>query len=249
MNKIVNTIIVDDEKYSLENLAITIETDFPEINIIGKAYSFDEAISMINELKPDLIFLDIIIKDRTGFEVLDSINNHDAGVIIVSGHNNYGIEAFNHDVVDYLLKPVDTEDLRKAIEKYQKYFRSEETSSLITNQITEKILIHTVNGFHILEIDKIVKLVADINYTNIHLTDGKVLFVSKTLKEFEKILVEKNFVRLHRSHLVNLKYVKEYNSNNNTKNIILTDGSKLEISKNKLKDVIGYIEQTHKYKI
>jgi len=241
----IHAIIVDDEKLSRENLSNLIKIYCPELEIVGVAESASRAKELINNLEPDVLFLDINMPNGNGFDLLDSIPDYDFSVVFATAHNEYGIQAVKADAVDYLLKPIDILELQKTVKKLVQKFNSKiivppgkETSK----EKPQKIIINHFQGFSILTIVDLIHLEANNNYTKIYLINQPPIISSKNLKELEYILDRKSFFRTHKSHIVNFRYVREY-SNLDGGFITMSDNSKILISRRRHQEFLEAVHQ------
>lgn len=212
-------IIIDDEEQAINALEHELKEHCPEMKIIGQANSVFTAVKLINELKPELIFLDIQLMDGLGFDVLEQIEDRNVQVIFTTAYSEYAIRAFRFNAVDYLLKPIDSVDLVRAVQKLLQAENSElkqRINSLISNQKLaekdKKIAIATAEGIHLFPLETIVKLNSERNYTKVYFSNGKTLLSAKTLKDFEELLTQYKFMRIHQSYIVNLMHIKSYMS-------------------------------------
>lgn len=237
--KKLTAIIVDDELHGRENLKKIIETYCREIEILGCADSVVNAKELVSAHKPDVVFLDINMPVLDGFDFLEEYDERNFMVVFVSAHEEYGINAVKAGAADYLLKPVNIKELKQTVKRLL-LLQNKKMKDEIINEI-DKLVIPASHGFNVLVIDDIIRLEAEGCYTKVFIKDRKDTFVSRTLKDFEDKLPKKNFYRIHKSHLINLKYVKEY-SNVNGNFVIMTDGSKIEISRRKAPEFIQKIK-------
>jgi two-component system LytT family response regulator len=236
-------LILDDEVYGRENLALMIETKFEDVEIVGKAESVEDALVILQQTKVDIVFLDIRLENSIGFELLENLPQRNFATVVVSGYDEYGITALKHGVVDYILKPIHIDDLDKAMIKAKLFVDHLETKPpRPMNTGVDKLKISTFNGFSLIEMKDIIRLESDSNYTQVFLTDGSKLVVSKTMKEFEPYLNEDTFFRIHRSHIINVNFVKGYNSKDGGY-AVLKDESMIEISRSKHKEFMDFISQ------
>jgi two-component system, LytTR family, response regulator len=208
-------VIIDDEKDARESLKLRLETKFQEIDVVECCSSADKGIEAIKKHKPQLVFLDVEMPNKNGFSVLDYFPNPDFEVIFVTAYENYSLKAIKVSTLDYLLKPINQEELEIAIAKFKNRIAKNDTSiHLFKDSDTQnsKLLVPCSYGFDFINIDDIIYCQADRNYTIVKTTDknhnDKV--VSKTIKEFEKQLSEFNFLRVHNSFLVNVKHIRSY---------------------------------------
>jgi len=231
-------VIVDDERHSREIIRSLISSKFPEIEICGEADSVDAAVKILEKCHPDLLFLDIELPDGTGFDVLEAIGEDiQFEIIFATAYNYYAIRAIKFSALDYLLKPVDKTELVAAIEKAKTRIvdNNHKTSNinLLKKQIVkpapDKIALPAESGFIFVPIDDIIRCQADSNYTRFVLSKGSPVLVSRTLKEYDELLDENNFFRVHNSHLINMAHVKKY-LKGKTPRVVMSDGTEVEVS-------------------
>lgn len=248
-------LIIDDEELARDNMRIML-TEFCEgIEVVGSAGNIDKAEILIKETNPDVIFLDIRMPSNTeGFDLLNRFDNPDFLVIFVTAFKDYAIKAFNANAIHYLLKPIDIEDLQNATLKAKNHlelFNSntdnkiayqaslENATEAIENESEEisKITINHSKGFTIVEVKDIVNLEANGNCTMLWFKDGSKYLDTRTLKIYENILMNNHFYRIHKSHLINLDYLLQYENQDGHK-VVLDNGTKLPIARNRLKDFL-----------
>ena len=192
------TLIIEDEDQSISALKSEIEMHCPTLEIIGIAKSVKEGIAQIKTLQPELIFLDIQLSDGLGFDILSHFSTPNFKVIFTTAYSQYAIKAIKFSALDYLLKPIDSEELALAVNKAMRS-EQDDTSSKIENfihnqvQARKKIVLQTSEGISIFEIDTILKCSAESNYTSVYFTNGKKILFSKTLKDFEDLLSNSGF--------------------------------------------------------
>lgn len=230
-----SAIIVDDEKGPRENLALLIGRYCPEINVLSTVSSAVEAKEYITKYDPEVVFLDINMPVIDGFEFLESLHERNFMLVFVSAYDEYGIKAIKAKAIDYLLKPVNINELQQTVKRLVETKR--EKCRINGSNTKSKIVIPQTNGFTVIDADNIIRLEGDNCYSKIYTSDGKVITVSRTLKEFEETIPEKDFFRIHKSHIINLKYFKEFISIDGGY-AVLTSGIKLEVSRRKQKDFI-----------
>ncbi len=235
----ITAIIVDDEHHGRENLRMIIESYCPEVDILGLAESVVSAKALVMSLKPDVVFLDINMPVLDGFDFLKEYEERDFLVVFVSAHDDYGIKAVKAGAVDYLLKPINIKELKQTIRKLLSLQQKPEAMSTLSE--AGKLVIPASHGFTVLVIDEIIRLEADGPYTTIITENGKKIVVSRTLKDFEETLPKEKFYRVHKSSLINLRYIKEF-SNLSGNYVIMTDGIRVEISRRKAPDFIQRIK-------
>lgn len=234
----INAVIVDDEQHSIDRLKRLLDRSAGlPVEITGTFTSVGEAVEGIPRLEPSLLFLDVQLHDKTGFDLLQMLGNIRFDVIFTTAYEKYAVQAFRFSAIDYLLKPIDRTELRQAIEKLTERRTGDDITAKLeilfhnlgTRGAPGKISVPTAGGFMFLEVDEIIRCQSDTNYTNILLKDGKTITVAKTLKEFEELLKDHDFYRVHKSHLVNLAYIKSY-ARGKSGWLTLSDGSEIEVS-------------------
>ncbi|SEE66332.1 two component transcriptional regulator, LytTR family [Tenacibaculum sp. MAR_2010_89] len=230
MNKL-TAILIDDISSALEMLQNDLELKHPEIEIIGTAKSVVEASKLLRKKQPDVLFLDIMLGDGTGFDILEIHPNLTSKVIFVTASDEYAIKAFKFAAIDYVLKPYSTDDLTNAIEKAKlQIIPNKEQLTVLQesishpNQRPKKISLHSSDKIIVVNLDDIMHCKSDNNYTEFYMADHQKILVGKTLKYFSDILKEYGFIRVHQSHLINLQYVKEF---------IKSDGGYIVLQNNK----------------
>ncbi|MDP2721905.1 MAG: LytTR family DNA-binding domain-containing protein [Bacteroidales bacterium] len=235
----ITAIIVDDELHGRENLKQIIETYCPELEIQGLADSVVAARVLVSRVHPEVVFLDINMPVLDGFDFLEEYDERSFMVVFVSVHEEFGIHALKAGAVDYLMKPISIKELKQTVKKLgllkQKMQKEGSTTEM------DKLVIPGTHGFDVLNIEDILRLEADGCYTTITTKEGKTTIVSRTLKNFEVTLSKHPFFRTHKSHIINLKYIKDF-SNLSGNFVTLTDGSKVEISRRKTPDFIQKVK-------
>ena len=241
----ISAFLVDDEKNNLENLEFLLQHDCTGVVVAGKAASAAEARKWLSEHTADVIFLDIQMPGETGLQLLQSIDPGNMKVVFVTAYNEYAIQAIKASALDYILKPVNIEELQQTIEKVsqslQQTFATEQNRQSIRRFLEsvnikpapKKIALPHLGGVSFIEVDSIVSLQADSNYTIMHLHNMQKMVISKTLKEFEELLDGEHFARIHKSYMVNLRYIKEYSTADGGV-VKMTDGSEWSISRRQL---------------
>ena len=237
------TVIIDDEEDSRSNTRNMLQNYCPEIEVVGEAASGPEGKLKIQELKPNVVFLDINMPGMNGFQMLEGIYNRDFCVIFLTAYSEHGITAVKAGATDYLLKPLMLSELQGAIRKVVQYYEANKIATPVGKEPADKnlVLINHSKGFTLVDFKDIVWLEANDNYTNLFLTGPKKIIASKTLKEFELILPTTEFFRIHRSALINVNFVKEY-SNNEGGEVILSDGTHVQVSKARIQEFAEFIK-------
>ena len=236
----IKAIIIDDEAHCRSALKKQIEWSIPSLEIIGEFENATSGEKGINELSPDLVFLDIEMPDKNGFDLLRSIENIRFEVIFTTAYDSFAIEAFRVNAVDYLLKPIDEDQLIDAVDKVAIHLRNKNPDlylKSILDQIDNKssqrkIPIPTAEGITFLTIDEMIRCEAQGSYSYIHLAAGHKLFIAKTLKYIENLCQSEHLVRVHQSHLINIQKVKEYIKADGG-SILMADGSNVPLARSK----------------
>lgn len=233
----IKTLIIDDEINGRNILKKMISTFCEGVEVIGEAESVKTGIDAIKRLKPELVLLDIQMQDGTGFDLLEQTDEKDFKVIFVTSFDNYAIKAFKFSAVDYILKPVDPDNLVEAINRVKDLDSDnnfeDKIDVLISNMNSlDKVALPSSDGVRFVKIGDIVRCESDNNYTMFYLISKEKILVSKTLKEFEIMLSGVKFFRVHKSHLVNLNYVTKYVPGEGGY-LILEDGSHVDVSRRK----------------
>jgi two-component system LytT family response regulator len=242
-------VIIEDEKNSREALTELLSRYCRQVEVLAEADGLNGGRAAIRRYHPDIIFLDILMPDGSGFKLLEETGDIDFDVIFVTAFDQYAIQAIKYSALDYLLKPVIPEELVAAVEKAEKKKLSKEKNRniqvLLENirsgvEKPRKIVLSTADKIHVVEVDHILRCESDNYYTKFFFTDGKTLLVSRTLKEHETLLSGHDFIRPHKSHLVNTKYIKGYLKHDGGF-IQMTDGSQIPVSRRKREQIIEII--------
>ncbi len=229
-------LIIDDENRTRDLIAKMIDSFGFDVVTIPEGENVQSAIKAIKKHQPDIVFLDIQMPDGTGFDVIRSIENKDFEVIFITAHEEFAIKAIKFSALDYLLKPVDTAELKAALEKALEQVDSRKENSQfdalqknINPNEKRRLVLKTQESVHVVDLDEIIRCEADRNYTSFFLNGGKKILVSKTLKEYETLLSAHNFLRVQQSHLVNIDYVDRYDKKNGGA-VVMKDGSEVPLS-------------------
>lgn len=213
----IKAIIIDDEAISRDAIRSIVTEYCIEIDIVDEAASVSGAVEAIQSMKPDLVFLDIEILDGTGFDVLKQVDGQQMDIIFITGFNQFAITAFKYSAIDYLLKPINPVELVQAVNKVirlkERHLFMEKLKLMEFNQHSEskKIALPAQDGLTMIWVHDIVRCESDNSYTSIYCLNQKRYVVSKGIKEYEELLNAGNFLRVHQSHLVNLKFVDKFN--------------------------------------
>jgi len=234
----IKAVIIDDEAESRNAVSNILSNYCKDVEILGEADDVASGITLIKKKKPKVVFLDIQMPDGSGFNLLESFDNLDFHVVFITAYDQYAIKAIKFSALDYILKPIDPQQLIDAVEKVKKITpvkiqSPERIINLLNNKrnIT-KIALPTLNGFRFVNIKDIIRCESDNNYTNFYLQTTEQLIVTRTLKEYEIMLKDDSFVRVHQSHLVNLDFVEQYIKGDGG-TVIMSDGSEVDISRRK----------------
>ncbi|MFT4663516.1 MAG: two-component system LytT family response regulator [Polaribacter sp.] len=240
------SIIIDDEKNCRSLLKWAIGQSCPNVEIITECSSGTEGMAAIQSHQPDLVFLDIEMRDMTGFDMLEKLGKIDCAIIFTTAYDQFAINAFKVNAVDYLLKPIDENELKKAVEKVSRRQESpvsQDQMEFLLSQLKKSMDGHDTNialpssaGLEFIEVDKIIYCQSDSNYTNIHQQGAKTMVVSKTLKDVEALLPTSIFFRVHHSYTVNLKHIKRYLKADGGY-LVMSNGDKVKVSRSK-KDLL-----------
>jgi two-component system LytT family response regulator len=242
------SIIVDDEIASIETLEILLRSIDTKVHIVGKADNINDAKTIIQEKKPDLVFLDIEMPQGSGFDLLDRIENIDFHVIFITAFNEYAIKAFKYSAIDYILKPIDIKSLNDAIQRVKQINENNINGKMpllkqnLEIDTPEKLALTTYESIEIVSTEDVIQFEADGNYTTVHLKNRSPIIVSKSLGEYEEILKDDSFYRCHKSHLINLRNIRKVIKSQNQ--IIMSDDTNAFISRRRKQDFLDVI---HKY--
>ncbi|MES2691466.1 MAG: response regulator transcription factor [Bacteroidota bacterium] len=237
-------VIVDDEKDAREIIALLIEQAFPSIEVVDKADGVSRAVEAILRHDPDLVFLDISMADGSGFDLLARLPDLHALVIFVSAHDNFAMKAIKASAFDYMLKPIDADEFRYAVNKALGKLesrRAEKRQALGYDLEVKKIGIPNLTGYNFVDVQTIVRCEADGHYTTIHFIKSPKVVVSKSLLHFEDELIRHGFFRNHHKHLVNLNFITAYSKGKGGGSITMADGCELEVSSRKKAELLKMI--------
>ncbi|MDX1478368.1 MAG: LytTR family DNA-binding domain-containing protein [Saprospiraceae bacterium] len=241
-------IMIDDEPECLLSLAYDLEKHCPEVEVVAQCKGGKEGVMAINKHQPDVVFLDIDMPFVNGFDVLEMVPNIDFEVIFTTAYDKYALRAFRISAVDFLLKPIDPESLKQAVQKVvllkergnaqkQINFLIQQLKDLENNNV-RKIALPTFEGLEFINLEDILYCQSDGAYSNVHFTDGTKLYISKTLRYLEEILCDFHFFRVHNSYIVNLHYVRKYAKTDGGL-IIMNNGDKVKVSRSKKEELLN----------
>jgi len=241
-----NTIIVDDEEFARSSLYFLLQENCPDVNICGIAKSVNEARTLLQSYDIDLIFLDIAMPAENGFSLIPQAQEANANVVFTTAYDQYALKAIKANALDYLLKPIDIDELIAAVNKAVKHqvlndALNRNTSlknleeDLKEQRGISRLTLPSGQGYRLVDLDEIIHIEADSNYSIFHLKNAEKITVSKVLKDYEEILPDDHFMRIHKSSIVNLKYVKEYNNKNGLM-LSLSNGESIVVSRRRASD-------------
>jgi two-component system LytT family response regulator len=242
-----NAILIDDEPECLRSLAHDLQLHCPDVTVVAQCDNGKDAIKAIHATSPDIVFLDIDMPYINGFDLLEMVHDVEFEVIFTTAYDQYAIQAFRISAVDYLLKPIDTNALKDAVEKVRilrgKGHNSKQISFLIQqikdleNNSVRKIALPTFDGLEFVHMDDIIYCQSDGAYSTVYFTDGNKLYISKTLRYLEDALCTFHFFRVHNSYIVNLNHVKKYSKTDGGL-LVLSNGEKVRVSRSKKDELL-----------
>src|ERR1035437_4363897 len=249
----IKALIIEDEKKSAEVLAQLLQKNCPEVTITGRAENVKEGIEMIRTLsertpseKPELIFLDVMMPDGSGFDVLEKLSDLKFDVIFTTATDKFAVKAIKYSALDYLLKPIDAEELKIAVKKVvdsKTKFSTEQNLRFLLENIKHgedqysKITLPTGTSYEVVLVKDIIRCEANDNYTNVYLTNGRKYLVSGTLKHYEDLRPEKDFIRVHHGYLINMNHMARFMKEDGGY-AVMSDGSKVEVSRRKKEEFL-----------
>jgi len=250
LKKVLRTLIIDDEAHMRESLAEMLKMDCPGTRLVAQADGVKTGMEAIQQHHPDLVLLDIRMKDGTGFDLLEQFEDIDFKIIFVTAYDEYAIKAIKFSALDYLLKPVDPDDLVKAVEKAgdiaQKDLQAklENLSSNLktTDQDKKKIILKTMDNIYLVGVKDIIHIEGDGRYSNIYLDSGEKVMVSTNLKYYEELLDAYGFFRVHKSHLINLERIYRFEKADGGY-VVLNNNAKIPVASRKKDELIELFEK------
>ncbi|HVU97647.1 MAG TPA: LytTR family DNA-binding domain-containing protein [Puia sp.] len=244
----IKTILIDDERSSLENLEQKIREFCPELKILATVEQPKEALLLIRHHKPDVIFLDIEMPHLNGFRMLDELGNYSSEIVFTTAYNHYAVEAIRISAFDYLMKPVSIVDLKATVSRLSTQLAKSTQQRLDvlrqslnnTANPDQKIAVPTWEGLEFILIRNVVRIESSSNYSRLFFVNGESLLVTRQLKEFEEMLTPFRFCRVHNIHLINLQYVKKYIRGEGG-SVIMENGDEIDVSRRKKDDFLRQI--------
>lgn len=224
-----HTVIIDDDQLARRGLRRILEQNFPEIEVLGEADSVISGMTIINEFEPDLVFLDIEMPDGTGFNLLEKLPKVNFKLVFTTSYSDYAITAFKYSAFDYIVKPVLIENVRSTIARINDIpvLQEKQRVEVLKRNLSQNpdpdqtIALPEINGFTIVKVSDIIRCEGERNYSRVFFKNGSSVLVSRTLLDFDNLLVTHGFFRIHRSHLISLKSVNRY---------LKTDGGMVEMN-------------------
>jgi len=242
------SIVVEDNSLALEMLVNDINTHIKEIKILGTAKSVIEAAKLLQNQQPDILFLDIMLGDGTGFDLLQIFPNIRSKIVFITASDEYAIRAFKFAAIDYILKPYSIKDLENSFTKAKQQITPQnEQLNILKQAVTEpseklkKLSLHTQERIIVVDIENITRCKSDNNYTTFYFKDGSKTLVSKTLKFYADILKENDFIRVHQSHLINKYQIKEFIKSDGGY-LVLKNNISIPVSKRKKAEVLNILK-------
>lgn len=238
-----NTLIIEDEHHSAEALKVMLNDYCPDIRLNGICHSVEQGIKALSRNNTQLVFLDIMLQDGNGFELLSHFKNYDFGVIFTTAYDQYAIKAIKYSALDYLLKPINLKELMEAVEKVKMILKNSYPSHLkhLVNNTKKgklrQIALATLQGYSFVEIDSIVRFEADGAYTKVFLLNKDHHLLSQSLKHYEELLTDESFFRIHHSHFINLNMIRKYEKGSGGL-IVMKDGSKVTVASRRKEELM-----------
>lgn len=230
-------VIVDDEAAVRNTISNLLKENFPEITVSAAAGSVTEGYTAVTEHHPDILFLDVELPDGLGFDLLKKVSPVRFRTIFITGHQEYALDAIKVSAFDYILKPVDGDELKAAIIRAREIINHEEeqlkiialSENLQGKKVLKRIILKTAEALQLISVSDIIRAEADSNYTRFHLTGGKHIIVSRTLKDYEEMLSGTTLIRVHQSHIVNMNYIDRFFKHDGGY-LLLKDGTTVPVS-------------------
>lgn len=247
----INVVIIEDEEHCLATLKNMLQQYSDVINVSGVAGTVKSAISVIDLERPDFVFLDVYLPDGTGFDVIEGVCNLDFKVVFTTAYDEFAIKAIKYSALDYLLKPVDPDELEKTIYKIEhkiaREYQHEKVENLLAGvkKKTNRLVVHTQEGIELVDMEKIVWLQAESSYTKVYMLDTSMTLFSKNLRYFEDLLEEEVFYRVHHSAIINMRYIRKYLKEDGGM-ALMEGGDKVPIASRRKAEFINKLTQHYK---
>ncbi len=239
-------VIVDDEAHCRDALSGLLQRRFADVEIRGMAANVKDGVELVRKEQPALLFLDVELGDRTGFELLETLGPERPHVIFTTAHEGYAVKAIRFSALDFLLKPIDPDELRTALDKVQQRMQQpqhpDQFIALMRNVLLhahseKRIALPVADGLEMVDTDTILYCESDGNYTRVHRPDTKPLLITRTLKEFEDMLAARDFIRVHHSYLINVRHVRRYIRGEGGE-VIMDNGTSVAVSRRKKQELM-----------
>jgi two-component system LytT family response regulator len=233
----IKALIIDDEQYCIDSLAAKLKAYEQEIELVACISNVQDMAEAVAKYKPQVLFLDINLGPFSGFELIEKLNPPLPKIVFTTAYDHFAIKAFKFNAIDYLLKPVDDDELEQTIQKLRQVespwpdlLQIKQTISHLRENTTgfNKLALPTLQGFELIDLNELIRLEAASNYTHFFLLGDKKMTISKTLKEYEELLESNGFARIHQSHIINLRFLKSFNKGK-TATITMQDGAVLDV--------------------
>jgi len=249
--KVLKTILVEDEETSRETLRNYINKYCENVEIIAECANIKEGKTAIEEMAPDLVFLDVEMPFGNAFDLLEQLEVVNFETVFVTAYSQYALKALNYSASYYILKPIDIDELESSIKKVRENIemKNEGSFTLQTKVLLEnfkhsqnkdkKVVLPVLDGFEVVQVNDIIRCVANDNFTDFHLLDGSKKVICRTLKFYDDVLNDSGFIRVHRSHLINAQYVKSYKKGKGGV-VIMSDDSHVDVSASKKQNLLNY---------
>jgi two-component system LytT family response regulator len=248
----IKAIIIDDEPYCCEILAAMLESDCSDVKLVGICNNAFDGLTTIRQNSPDLVFLDVEMPKMNGFEMLEKLPSINFHLIFTTSYDQYALKAIRFSAIDYLLKPIDREELKRSVEKVKDRFQPTipQQLEILMEKLRQpkqvnKIALPSMEGLQMIPVDSIISCESDDNYTELKLKNGKKLMVTRSLKDLEESLEPYSFIRVHRSHVVNLNEIEKYIKGEGGY-LLMSDGTTIDVARTKkevlLKRLLPYRE-------
>lgn len=247
MNKL-TTIIIDDEPRARETIKNMLMLYCPELELVGEAASVASGVELINKIQPEVVLLDIKMPDGSGFDLLEQLDAIDFALVFITAFDEYAVKAFKFSAMDYLLKPIDPDELVDTIARVKYHKKSDNIDlSVVLNNLRDlkkenkKLVLKTAESIFVVSVQDIIRCESSGNYTYFYFTNEKPILVSHTLKDYEEMLKEHSFLRVHQSHLVNLEHIKRFDKSDGGM-LVMTDNKTVPVATRKkemLLNVLG----------
>jgi two-component system LytT family response regulator len=248
---VLTVVIIDDEKKARSALRQMIDLSCPNVSILDEADGVDQGIKAIEKHKPDVILLDIKMKDGSGFDLIKQLSHIESKIIFVTAYNEFAVNAFKFSAIDYLLKPVDPDDLALALKKAEQSISTEKNNkyleSLLDNfagaaKQLKKIALKTANNIHLVNVSEIIYCKSDGNYTEFHCVNNPKILVSKPIGDYEDLFNTYNFIRTHHSYLINISHAVRFDKNDGG-SMLMSNGESTPVSARKKDTLIEAINK------